>query len=29
MFYKSCYYESPLGYIEVDWFVDEIKNSRK
>ena len=24
MFYKNGYYKSPLGYENVNWFVDEI-----
>ena len=26
---KSGYHESPLGYNNVDWFVDEVKNLEK
>ena len=26
---KSIYYKSPLGYDDVDWFVDEVKKIRK
>ena len=25
----NCYYKSPLGYNNVDWFVDEVKENRK
>ena len=26
---KSAYYKSPLGYNNVDWFVDEVKKIQK
>ena len=29
MFYKSGYYHSPLGYENVDWFVNEDNKIRK